>query len=239
MTQFNDIPASSISWLIGATGALVFGVKSFVRYHYSRNELTKYTAWFGLMIGLSLALFSVPSFFTLNPRILLNIDLVGEACFYVSLIFEAAIMWCLILRSYWRMRFLTVPVGIIGLAAWLYAVPHARLLVMNNFITGTNPTFTNWATAVLMISLFVPVGLYFLRQAPRQSGRKAALTSAVVGSVYIGTGLVAGGFEIITGELMTHTSVIGYDIFFVILLVVALWPRSANARLTVSTSQKV
>jgi hypothetical protein len=101
---------------------------------------------------------------------------------------------------------------------------------MNNFITGTNPTFTNWATAVLMVGLFVPVGLYFLRQAPRQSGRKAVFTSAVVGMVYLGTGLIAGGFEIITGELMTRTSVIGYDIFFTILLVVALWPRTANAK---------
>jgi hypothetical protein len=229
MTQFDAIPASSISWLIGATGALIFAVKSFLRYHYSRNELTSYTAWFSLMIGLSLALFSVPSFFTLNPHTLLNIDLVGEAFFYVGLIFEAAIMWCLILRSYWRMRLLTIPVGIIGLAAWLYAIPHARLLVMDNFITGTNPTFTNWATAVLMVGLFVPVGVYFLRQAPRQNGRKAVFTSAVVGMVYLGTGLIAGGFEIITGELMTRTSVIGYDIFFTILLMVALWPRPTGS----------
>lgn len=229
MIQLDAIPASSISWLIGAAGALIFGVKSFLRYHYSHTELTKYTAWFSLTIGLALTLFSVPSFFTLNPRTLLNLALTGEAFFYVSLIFEAAIMWCLILRSYCRMRLLTIPVGIIGLAAWLYAIPHARILIMDNFITGTNPTFTNWSTATLMVGLFVPVGVYFLRQAPRQSGRKAVFTSAVVGMVYLGTSLIAGGFEVVTGELMTPTSVIGYDIFFTILLVVALWPRPANS----------
>lgn len=239
MIRFDAIPASSISWLIGATGALTFGIKSFVRYHYSRNELTRYTAWFSLMVGLALVLFSVPSFFTLDPRTLLNIDLVGEGLFYVGLIFEAAIMWCLILRSYWPMRWLTVPVGVIGLAAWLYAIPHARILVMNDFITGTNPTFTNWATAALMVGLFVPVGLYFLRQTPRQNGRKAVLTSAVVGLVYVGIGLVAGGFEIVTGELMTRTSVVGYDIFFTILLIVALWPRPGNTKPPLRTSQAV
>jgi len=239
MTQLNAIPASSISWLIGATGALIFGVKSFVRYHYSRNELTRHTAWFGLMVGLALALFSIPSFFTLDPRTLLNIDLVGEGLFYVGLIFEAAIMWCLILRSYWPMRWLTIPVGVIGLGAWLYAIPHARIIVLHNFITGTNPTPTNWATAVLMVGLFVPVGLYFLRQAPRQNGFKAISTSAIVGMVYVGTGLVAGGFEIITGELMTPTSVISYDIFFTILLVVALWPRQDRAQPSVPAPQRM
>lgn len=238
MTGLYAIPSSSISWFIGCLGALVFGIKTFLRYRASHNELTKYVTWFSLLIALSLALFSVPSLFTLNPHTLLNIDLVGEAFFYLSLVFEAAIMWSLILRPYCPMRVLSIPVAIVSLAAWLYAIPHARLLVMNNFITGVNPTFTTWATAVLMIALFVPVGAYFLRQAPRQIGNKAILTSAVVGMVYLGTGLIAAGFEIITGELMTRTSVIGYDIFFTILLTAALWPRPAGAKSPINLSVK-
>lgn len=227
MTQLDAIPASSISWLIGAAGALVFGFKSLIRYRSSRTELTRYTTAFSLTIGAALSVFGLPSLFTLNPHTLFYFDLTGEAFIYLSLVFEAAIVWCLILRSYLSIYWLTVPTGLIGAAAWVYALPHATLQFDKDVITGTNPTPTSWATAFLLVALFVPVGVYFLRQAPRQSNFKGALRSAIVGLVYLGTGLIGGGFIVVTGELMTPTSVVGLDIFFTILLVAALWPHSS------------
>jgi hypothetical protein len=85
-------------------------------------------------------------------------------------------------------------------------------------------------TAVLLIGLFGPVGVYFLRQAPGQAGFKAIFTSAAVGLTYLGIGFIGGGFEIVTSQMMTPGSVIGFAIFFIVLLVSAVWPRRASAK---------
>lgn len=139
-------------------------------------------------------------------------------------------MWFLVLRPRFPTRFVTVPVGILGLAAWLYSLPHTKLLLANNFITFLNPRATALAIAVLMIGLFGPVGIYFLRQAPGQAGFKAIFTSVAVGLTYLGIGFIGGGFEIITSQMMTPASVISNTIFFSVLLVAAIWPRRLNAK---------
>jgi len=74
------------------------------------------------------------------------------------------------------------------------------------------------------------VGLYFFRAAPKQASSKAVITSAAFGLAYLGIGLIGGGFEIVTGQLMTRTSVISNTIFFSILLVGVIWPRRGGAK---------
>jgi hypothetical protein len=230
MTPLNVIPVDSFSWLIGSAACLVLGVKSFLRYRRSRDELTKYVAWFALVVGAALATFCVPSFFTLNTSTLLFWDLLGEGFFFGGMMAQAAIMWFLLLRPRFSAYFVTIPVGVVGLAAWLYSLPNTKMILTNNFITYLNPRATALAIALLMIGLFGPVGLYFLRSAPRQAGFKAIFTSATVGLAYLGIGLIGGGFEIVTSQMMTPKSVISNTIFFSVLLVAAIWPHRANAR---------
>ena len=226
MTPLDQLPLSSIAWFIGAVALIILGVKSLLGYRRSRVELSKYITWFALVVSVALFFFSVPSFFTLNLRTLLPLDMAGEGFFYGGMIAQAAIVWCLILRSRVNMYVLTVPVGLISLASWLYAIPRARIFFSaKDFVTYLDPRFSTLVIAGLMIFLFVPVGIYFLRLAPRQSGFKAVLNSVVFGLVYLGIGLINGGFEIATGQVMTPTSVFGIILFFIFLLVVAIWPR--------------
>ncbi|HUY84928.1 MAG TPA: hypothetical protein VMU97_00220 [Candidatus Dormibacteraeota bacterium] len=229
MTPLDHVPISSFSWFIGGVACLLMGVKSLQSYRHSRVELSKYITWFSFIVGVALVFFSVPSFFTLDLRTLRLLDMVGEGFFYGSMIAQAAIVWCLILRSRIPMYVLTVPVGLLGLASWLYAIPKAIIYFSaSNFITYLDPRFSTLVIATLMIFLFVPVGIYFLRLAPRQSGFKAVLNSVIFGMVYLGIGLTNGGFEIATGQVMTHTSVFGITLFFIFLLIGALWPRRSN-----------
>jgi hypothetical protein len=211
--------------MIGSAACLILGGKSFFRYRRSRDELSKYMAWFFLVIGVSLAAFSVPSLFTLNAGTLLVTGLAGEVFFYGGMMAQAAIVWFLMLRPRFPIYFVTVPVGIVGLASWLYSLSRTKVLVESNFITFLNPRASTLVIAILMIGLFVPVGLYFLREAPRQTDFKAKLNSVAVSLAYLGIGLIGGGFEIATGQIMTRTSVFSNTIFFSVLLIGVIWPR--------------
>jgi len=230
MTSLNAIPIDSISFMIGSAACLILGGKSFLRYHRSRDELTQYIAWFSLVVGVALASFSVPSFFTLNTATLLTWGLVGEGFFYGSMMAQAAIMWFLLLRPRFPAHFVTVPVGVAGLLAWLYSLPHTDLSLANNFITFLNPRISTLVIGVLLIGLFGPVGIYFLRSTPRQTGFKAKFSSVALGLAYLGIGLIGGSFEIVTSQIMTRTSVISNTIFFSVLLIGVIWPRRTNAK---------
>jgi hypothetical protein len=187
-------------------------------------------AWFFLLTGMALAAFSVPSFFTLDPGTLLAWGLIGEGFFYGGMMAQAAIMWFLVLRPRVPLYFATIPVGVLGLTAWLYSLPRTKLRLSDNFITFLNPRASTLVIAVLLIGLFGPVGVYFLRSAPRQTGFKAKFSAAALSLAYLGIGLIGGGFEIVTGQIMTPTSVISNTIFFSVLLVGVAWPRRASAK---------
>lgn len=232
MVPLNSIPTTSAAWLIGALALLVVGVKSLLAYRRSKVELSKYMAGFSLSVGVALAFFSVPSFFTLDMHILRSLDMFGEGFFYGGMVFQAAIVWCLMLRSRMPMKVLTVPVGLISLTSWIYAIPRAQVYFSDshNFVTYRDPQFSSLVIAALMIFLFVPVGIYFLRLVPKQTGFKARLNSFGFGAVYLGIGLINGGFEIATGQVMTHASIFGITLFFALLLLVAAWPRRTAGR---------
>jgi hypothetical protein len=230
MTPLNAIPIDSISWLIGSAAVLILGGRSFLSYRHSRDELSKYMAWFALVMSAALAALSVPSFFTLDIGTLCAWVLVGEGFFYVSMIAQAAMMWFLFLRPRFPAWFVTVPVGIMGLLSWMYSLPGTYVLLTHNFMAFFNPRISTIVMAVLLIGLLGPVGLYFLRSAPRQTGFKAIFTSVALGLAYLGSGLTGGGFEIVTGQVMTPTSIIGFTIFFSVLLIAMIWPRRASAK---------
>jgi hypothetical protein len=231
MTPLSEIPTDAISFLIGAAACLVLGGKSWLHFHRSRDDLSRYMAWFALLTGIALAMFSVPSFFTLNESVLLFWGVAGEFPFFAAMVAQAAIMWFLIIRPRFPVYYLIVPVAILGLAAAIYAVPYTQLTVEPNFILFQNPRFTALIIAALMLGLFGPVGIYFLKMAPRQDGFKSMLNAVSLSVVYLGVGVAGAGFEIIAGSIMTHFSVVTNTIFFSFFLLGVLWPRRADARL--------
>ncbi len=236
MTPLSDIPLDSVSFLIGAVACLVLGGKSLWRYRSSRDDLSKYMTWFALLMGMALAMFSAAAFFTLNESTLLFWSVAGEFPFFGAMVAQAAIMWFLIIRPRFPVYYLTVPVALLGLAAFIYAVPYTTLSVETNFIVFQNPRFTSWIIALLMFGLFGPVGIYFLRMAPKQSSFKAMLNAVSLSCAFLGVGVVGAGFEVVVGSIMTHFSVITNTIFFSFFLVGVLWPRRADARLPLQLS---
>ena len=225
MTAVSDIPISSITWLVGSTAMLVLGVKSLQSYHRSRTELLKYVAWFSLMVGSSLIFFSLPSLFTLNSSVLLKWDLAGEILYYGSMVAQAAMVWLLILRRYVPIYAVIIPVALLCLSSWIYAIPRATVTANPGFIDYLDPRFSSLVLGGLLLVLFLPVGIYFLRLAPRQHGVKSVMNSLVFGLTYIGVGLITGLIEIITGKVINRTTAPGLIVFFALLLVITLWPR--------------
>lgn len=225
MVMLDSIPTSSISWSLAMLGCLIIGVKSFLRYRVYRVELSKYVAWFAIIMSAAIGMLALPSFFTLDLHVLNRYYMAAEFLFYSSMTAQSAIVWCLLLRSRFRLYQVTGIVGLIGLVAWINAFRLSYVSNLGDFLAFNDPRPLSFVIAGLMIGLFTPVGLYFLKVAPQQQGSKAIFTSATIGVVYVGIGLITGALEIFYSRLMTPGSIAGETVFFVFLLIAALWPR--------------
>jgi hypothetical protein len=226
MTPLSAIPLNSFVWLLGAAACFVLSYRSFVSYRSSTNELSKYIAWFSILIGLGQSILAVPTFFTLDPHILRVTYLMAEFFIYSSAVAQAAILWCTLLRTLrLPIRVVTMPVAAIGLLAWLYALPHATLRFSNGFINYRDPTFSTIVIGIVLVGLFVPVGIYFLRSATRQTRPKAIINAVALGIAYVGVGFFTGGLELVAGQVITPNSAIGDLTFFSIMLIALAWPR--------------
>jgi hypothetical protein len=229
MVALSDVPFNSFVWLMGSTACFMLFYRSLISYRRSKNELSKYLAWFGFLMGIGQALLSIPAFFTTDSDVLRFTYLIGELVIYCSAIAQAAVLWCLILRSRVPIYAATVPIGVIGLVSWLYAIPRSTLEISDNFINYRDPTFSTIVVGLVLFCLFVPVGIYFLRSASQQTNTKAILTSLTLGLVYIGVGFFTGGIELIAGQVITPLSAIFDLAFFAVMTGILLWPRRAPA----------
>jgi hypothetical protein len=230
MIALSEVPFNSFVWAMGSIACLMLFHRSYASYRRSKNELSKYLAWFGLLMGAGQALLAIPSFFTLDPGTLRITYLMAEFLIYSSAVAQAAILWCLILRSRVSIYAVTVPIGLIGLAAWLYAIPRSTLEISDNFIHYRDPAFSAIVVGLVLVCLFIPVGIYFLRSASQQTDTKAILTSLTLGLVYVGVGFFTGGIELITGQVITPVSAIPDLAFFTVMAGVLLWPHRASVK---------
>ena len=221
-----------MTWAAGTMACLVLSYRSFTSYRRSANELSKYIAWFGLIMGIAQALFAIPPLFTLDPGALRIFYIVVELFVYASATAQAAILWCLVLRPYVSIYSVVTPVALGGTAAWLLSIPYASVHITNHFIDYSDPLFSTIVIGIMLIGLFVPVGIYFLRTAAGQINLKAKLNSLALGILYVGIGVSTGGLELLTGEVLVRSSAVPDTILFVILLVALLWPRPTLAKST-------
>lgn len=225
MVALSEVPLNSLTWSVGTIACLVLSYKSFASYRRSANELSKYVAWFGLIMGIAQGLFAIPPLFTLNTGTLREVYVIVEFFVYISAVAQAAILWCLVLRSRMSIYYVTVPVAVGAALAWLYSLPNASVQLQNGFINYSDPLFSTIIIGVMLIGLFVPVGVYFLRSAARQAHLKAKLNSVALGLLYVGIGLSTGGLELLTGEVLVRESAVIDAALFAIVVMALLWPR--------------
>lgn len=228
MVMLSEVPLNSITWLMGTLACFMLGYRSLTNYRRSKNELSKYLAWFGFLMGVGQFFLAVPSFFTLDLDILRTGYIIGEAWIYGSAVAQAAILWCLILRSKMPIYAMTVPITVVGALSWLYALPRSTIEITNNFVVYRDPLLSTIVVGVVLLSLFLPVGIYFLRSASQQAHPKAILTSLTLGLVYVGVGIFTGGVELLTGQVITPKTAVIDLAFFFVMFSVLLWPRRVH-----------
>lgn len=192
--------------------------------------MTKYMYWFGFLMGIALALFGLPSLFTLDEAILHNGYILGEAFMYLSFIPQAAILWSLVLRKYVPVYLVTIPVGLLGLATWLHGTPNSVLALENNFIDYSEPRINTFSLAVLFIVLFIPVGFHFLQATIRQKGFKDRLVTFMLGMVFAGVGISTAGHLLVAGHAVSVASSGGNIVFFIFMLAAIAWPRQQKPK---------
>jgi hypothetical protein len=225
-----DIPINSISWLFGALACFALGIKSLLAYRKSYNLLTKYIAWFGMIMGTALLFFSVPTFFLLDTEQLRPAWVIGEFLVYSSLVVQAMILWALTLRTKVSVYLPAIAAGIVGFASWANAAPHLTLYLDTNFIGYNEPRLSTLGMALLFSVLFIPVGFHFMKATLRQNEFKARLMTFVLGMVYVGTGVSTASHLIAIGQVASITSSLGNLGFFLILLGATAWPRRAKIK---------
>lgn len=225
MVQLSEVPLNSYTWLAGSVACMMLFYRSYANYRISKNELSKYLAWFGILMGAGQATLSLPGFFTTDIDTLHSAYLIGEALIYSSAVAQAAVLWCLLLRARVPIFAVTLPVAIVGALSWFYAIPRSTLEISDNFINYRDPLLSTIVVGVILVGLFLPVGIYFLRSASQQSHTKAILTSLTLGLVYIGVGIFTGGIELVAGQVITPKSAVFDLAFFVVMAAILLWPR--------------
>ncbi len=236
MVPLSEVPFNSYTWLVGSAACLLLFYRSYTNYRVSKNELSRYLGWFGLLMGVGQAVLALPSFFTADLETLRTTYLIAEVFIYSSAVAQSAVLWCLVLRAKVSVFAATIPIAIIGLVSWIYAVPRSTLELTNNFINYRDPFFSTAVIGVILMSLFIPVGIYFLRSAAQQSHTKAILTSLTLGLVYVGVGFFTGGIEILAGQVITPKSAIFDLAFFTVMTSVLLWPHRAVATTKATSS---
>lgn len=223
---------------MGSMACLILFIRTYANYRTSKNELSKYLAWFALLMCIGQFLFAAPPFFTLDAGTLRKTYLAGELFVYGSAIAQSALLWCLILRKHLPIYAVTLPVTLVGAVSWIYAVPRSTLgLDAGSFITYRDPTFSTIVAGVVLLGLFIPVGLYFLHSASQQEHPKGVLMSLTLGLVYVGVGCFTGGMELLAGQVMTPRSAVFDLAFFFVMFSVFLWPRRSPAKVVRDMSQ--
>jgi hypothetical protein len=230
MTPLTEIPINSLAWMFGTAACLALGIRSLIIYRRSNSQLTKYLCWFFLLISISLVFFGFPALFTLDEGILHLSYVIGEFFMYIGFIAQAAVLWSLLLRQYFSVYTLTIPVGIIGLATWLYATPNSAIYLKDNFIDYSEPGICSFSMGILFIGLFMPVGLHFLRATMRQDGFKDRLVTFVLGMVYAGIGISTGVHLFTVGHATSPAASVGNLVFFIALIASIALPRREPAQ---------
>lgn len=230
MTPFAEIPINSLAWIFGSVACFALLVRSLIVYRRSYSPLTKYICWFAFLITLCLISFGFPSLFTLETKPLHISYIIGEFFMYLAFIPQAAVLWALVLRKYIPIYTITIPVGIVSMATWLYATPNSVLSLRGNFIDYSEPGICSFSMAMLFITMFIPVGYHFMKATFRQSGFKDRLITFVLGMVYAGIGVSTALSLFINGHGTSPQASVGNLFFFTFLFVAIVWPRRVAAK---------
>lgn len=211
-----DLPAplNSILWTFGSVAVLFFAIRNWIEYRKSHNEFTKAFALFSFILTVSLVGYGLPGMFTSDNEIILYGYILGEVFFFSSMLFQAKILWFVLLRQkipLWPLILFVVGCGVTAVYGSAVA---ASTEVVNQMVIYDAPIYTDLARVAVSIGLLMPIGYYFLLEANRREQLIQKLKPFSLGLAYFGIGAAITYRDIFTNGEDTVPVILMIMVFF-------------------------
>lgn len=186
------VPSNVVPWLIGAIILLPLGLRSWVHSQKVKTPISRYFAATGLLGGLALACYSLPSLFTSDPWWLKAGIFVGIPFLYSMLAVQVYYVWYSLFQAKFSFKWLFTPVAAIAsitaIFELVYTVNDSIYIADNELIYGFS-SFSRYAQSLLLLLVLLN-GLLFFKQALGLREMWAKLRLISLGLLYILVSLV-------------------------------------------------
>jgi hypothetical protein len=165
--MINPIPSNVIVWLIGALILVPLGVRAWLHSRQVKTPTAKYFAATGLLGGIGLACYSLPSVFTNNPHWLKAGVLLGIPFIYAMLAIQPYYLWYSVFQSRFRLSWLLVPFGSLAFVTAVYELSYTltdNIYISNNELVYGFNVFSRYAQSLLLLLIVINGGI-FIKQA--------------------------------------------------------------------------
>jgi len=219
-----DVPINAVSWSLGALALYMFAFKSWRSYRTTRNPLGRMYCVLGLTFGTALFFFGVPGLFTRDVSVLRITYFLADLFVQISMQVQLWLLWFLGLQGRTRLVYLyliTVPFSAV-LMTLQALTSHVDISWSPYLIVYTDGTAVLILKSIIYLAIALPIGYFFVREAPRQSTFKARAQSFMAGLTFIVVCLAATSNNIFDKGSDTPTSAAVISVLFIIFFLAEL-----------------
>ncbi len=227
MIFLDNIPTASWQWLLIGIVFYTVGIKSFISYKKTTNQVALFYAYVATSAGVSYTLWSLPSIFSSNAEVIKYFSMVGDVLITIPIASHAILVWLLMLKSKRISKWaLLIPSSIIAL--WSSTLSVADALSGTNFahisnsgelLLGNLPSILS----VLFIILFYPLAFYFFKGIRSSKNLSGKMRGVALGLIYAGlatTEIQANSFSSTSSQSEERTIIFVLMIVFGVLFFV-------------------
>lgn len=228
------VPINAITWSLGFVAFCIFTLKSRNSYRLTKNPLARMYFWLGLSFATSLFFFGVPGLFTQNLHTLRISYFLADLFAQVTMQVGFWLMWFLGLRNRISLRLLlafTIPFSVI-LMILQGLTSHVALSQSPYLIQYLDQTPVLILKSIIYGAVSLPLGFFFLRQAPSQLNPRAKIKSAAIGLAFVIVAIASISNCIFDKGSDTKGSATIVAIFFVIFIFAQLLRPSRGGSAT-------
>lgn len=224
--QFS-IPSNVIPWLLGSIILLFLGVRSWIHLSKVNTPTTRFFVVVGLLGGLGLACYSIPSILTNDPQILKLGFLLGIPLLYSMFVYQTYFTWFGILKKKISYAWLLVPA--LAIAVTTMIIELNSTLQDNIYIDGGKlvfqfPQTSRFLQSILLLFVLVN-GLWFIKEAFSIKDLSSKLRFFAFGIIFaaisastISDNIFSGGNN--SSKFLVYAYLVSFVSFFVTLLLI-------------------
>ena len=222
-----NVPINAITWTIGAIAYYAYAARSWASYHAAKNPLAHIYFWMTLIFGTAFLLFGAPALLFIDPLRLRVTYVLADVFVQAGMQTQVWLMWFIRFRNRFRLRHMLA-----------LSMTFSAILLIIEAATSTvsiqaSPYLVIYADkpivlilkSIIYLSVAMPLGYFFVRQAPAQPSLRGRLLSLLTGFIFLGVGLSATSNNIFDRGSDTLSSALVTGGIFVVTFILCAFPR--------------